>query len=623
MDNREKELVKMLKSVTLDDKARMYISQTTLASNLEDITRILTAALKRQSKKIALSPEALLELRQIYWSWRKFYLENYYSRLFRRVDANYFEPDMQKQFKFHSYETYWEDMWKKNSTRAEAKRRQAGGRTIGDEQNSENIFTDDIENFSSVFGDNNELLDEENAPKLTGLMAYFQPILDEEQLLFGRFAENRVTILFGLEIIKLYTLVYPENLPKVDPVPKSQTGWLTAFVNEAFTPAIVTGNGELSQGGILRSKWNRYLSGVLTLWKSRKDPPSIAEIFEVTHMYSYVETILSQLAPLENEERLWKEDLPVAIPTELTPEMKPPYDFEKILIRFSKKMNNATMVSDEIENILVALCTVNGLKECFITSEICSDNPRHISNRPRIRANMDENYSKALRRYQNNMYKDVREREMLALHIDWSLILDRDIRFRNTFLLICLHLFIMENYQMPYFFYRYFVWLEAFTMYPTEVNEYCEKFPMLMQKQTFNYHFKWKDKVYYCENFGNFLYMYLVILVDECGGKLPLESSVNTTTPWYFITKKNLPYHAPEAHEAFRSEYDISNILDKFQAIHEEMEKEERDRDVIQQRTEIDAMIEAGKGLTNEIISKVSDLSFKETLEELHAFFVE
>jgi hypothetical protein len=302
--------------------------------------------------------------------------------------------------------------------------------------------------------------------------------------------------------------------------------------------------------------------------------------------------------------------------------MKPSFDIEKILIRFSKKMNNATMVSDQIENILVALCTVNGLKECFITAEVCSDNIRHIYNRPRIRANMDENYSKAMRRFQNEMYKDVREKEMLALHIDWSLILQRDIRYRNTFLLICLHLFIMETYQMPFFLDRYLVWFEAQAMYNTEVKEYCEKFPMLLQKQPFNFHFKWKDTPYYSEQFGNTLYMYLMIIVNECGGKLPLEGNVNSTAPFFFINKKNLPYHSPEATEAFRAEFDISDILDRFQAMQDEMDEEERNVHVLQQRTEIDVMIEAGQGLSKEVINNVADMSFKDTLMELQSYFV-
>jgi hypothetical protein len=623
MDEREEELVRMLQRVKLESNGRIYLTQKNLAQDLEEITRNLTAAVRRASRGTTLSTQAQTELRTIYQKWRRYYLEHYHSTLFRRVDAKYFEPEMQKRYKFNGYETYYEDIWKRTSSKAEAQRKQSGIKdSSGILKEGLAQEVNDTE-FSFIFGNNQEGATKEGTPRLTGLIKLLQPQLDEETILFGKFAENRVTILFGIELIKLYSLVYSEEIPECTNIPTSQCEIITQFVKETFTLNLIC-SSEVNGIGtdiLLKRNWCRMISEILKYWKLKKDPPTIGELFEVTHLYTYVEILLSQLTTLTGQPPLLGVPRPIVLPSIFSQEIKPIFDIESILNTYSKTMINTTTISDEIENYLIAFICVPHLKECYITNQVSSDNPRHISNRPRIRANMDENFTKTLRYYQKELWADVRKNEMMALHLDWSIILNRDMRFRKIFLFIEFHFFILENYQFPYWLHRTVIFFDIFWTDPKTYMKNSEVVPYFVQCQPNDFQLLFNGEFFQCENHGNLLYTYLKIIEDSCESKLPLETDIMKCAPQYYGFKRNLPYHSGTESDVWKSDVMLTGILDKFKELHFKLIEEERNRNSHVRQQELEMRIDQGGGISAEEIHSMRDLSFKETLSRIQSKF--
>lgn len=441
----------------------------------------------------------------------------------------------------------------------------------------------------------------------------------EEFSLFGEYAENKLSIIMFVEMMRLRGLLYPHPTNIQDSELKSMDIYseFGKFIRETFDvrhfdPNVyddeylelyehnvhddddANNNNNERSSSHSRRKWNDLVDRIM--YKMFKQPSTqvlpIDFIFTASHLFVYFESVfqLCQESKSKTEfelllrrrqstrtipQNIWKFPKPTRITNYIggggiggnnqspTNQSTAYYSPCVVLKEYSKQMINTPLISDEIDNILISLITPPHMKECFIMREVNGENVKHLHNRPRIRMTMDENFVKSLRLFLPDLYNQLRGTDSVALQMDWFLLLSRDPRFQPTFYLMLFHYFLHENYQFTYWIERYVRHYTAFRKFPGEILKNSHDMPYFVQIQPFMYYLVWRGEVLY-ESMDIMLYKYIQIIETECEGILRFESAIKTKIPDVYVWNELLPYHVTDVDAIFRSSIKIQGIHDMF-----------------------------------------------------------
>jgi hypothetical protein len=278
-----------------------------------------------------------------------------------------------------------------------------------------------------------------------------------------------------------------------------------------------------------------------TLGNSWVKQPSTYDIFEASHMYFAIQSIVEDASTLSTTltiEEIQFTEQPDTVP------------FKKSVENIVSIMKDKTqgLVMDMIELLIFNLVVFPCARECYIGSKIYKrDNVAEVC---KIIINNRDLPASALERYQLRVYEFVHANIICIQRGQIEFLLDEKYpELHQIFYIVVLNEMLQQNCQLRDWVFKCVVLHEAWKRYRGEVVTFANRYPIFVQVQPYRFHILYKWKLFFHQDVLLTMHYYIQL----CKGvKFSNHTNHSTTRdfvklenlmPWLLVWKKNQKYY--------------------------------------------------------------------------------
>lgn len=346
--------------------------------------------------------------------------------------------------------------------------------------------------------------------------------IDDEYLFFGEHAESKHSMLFFVLLMQARSLIRGDvgtAKTHIELIEKFHARWRDQY--------IVTYE-DLDE---MIDSVDTLLDDSCASWKlSRTDPPKIAQIFELSHLFQYV-TTLHQI--LLGEHPMIKIEIAKAA-------ISPAVCYDKTLLDIAKKLSTSPKTTEELVTIIFTLVNPPTVRDAYLMHMVNSENKDHHRNRPRVKGKMPRLSEESMVFHFKDWYDKIRN-TYTRIDLDYSLLYEIDKLWHQSVQLAIFSQFLREEYQVPGWLYTAVIPYECIARYWRKIADYAAQVPIFIQLQPYIYHVFFRGIAYYHQDFSVLLGCYVHFLGEGCA--IPVCKYPENDTPWIFMWKRWVPLY--------------------------------------------------------------------------------